>query len=265
MTRGTAPIPAVILAGERPGGSPLAQAFGVAAGVLVPVAGEPAIARVFAALRASACIDGGLLCGPAQAIVADSPVLQTLLGPGDFSWLAPRGGPAASTMAALERLDRFPTLVTTGDHALLTAALVDDFCRQAAARTEDVLVGLVPYPLVMAAFPDTRRTALRFADGSYCGSNLFFFRRPEGLAAAGFWRQLEALRKKPWKMARQLGPTTLLRYLAGRLSLTDALALISRKSGCRVGHVELTEPRAAVDVDSAADQQLAERVLRSEA
>ena len=35
-------LPTIILAGERPGGSPLAQAFSVAASVMVPIAGQPA-------------------------------------------------------------------------------------------------------------------------------------------------------------------------------------------------------------------------------
>ncbi len=258
------PLSAVVLAGERPTGSPLAQAFSVPAGVLVPVAGRPAIARVFAALRASRSVNGGLLCGPERAVMAEAPALQALLAPGDFRWLAPQHGPAASAMAALTSLERYPALVTTGDHALLSPETLDDFCTRAQQRDEDVLVGLVPYDTVMAAFPETRRTALRFADAAWCGSNLFLFRTRAGLGAANFWREVEASRKRPWKIARHLGLGLLLRYLSHRLSLTEALAAISERAGCRVGHVVLSDPRAAVDVDSIDDQNLAERLLESD-
>lgn len=259
------PLPAVILAGERPTGSPLARAFSVAAGVLVPVAGLPAITRVFAAIRASRCVAGGLLCGPQHAVTAGSPAIQSLLAPGDFNWLAPGLGPAASTITALETLDRFPALVTTGDHALLRPETVDDFCTRALQRDEDVVVGLVPYDEVMTAFPNTRRTALRFADSAWCGSNLFLFRTRQGLGAASFWRQVEASRKTPWKIARQLGIGLLWRYLSHRLTLTDALSALSQRVGCRVGYVALHDPRAAVDVDSVDDQRLAERLLNADA
>lgn len=251
----------VVLAGERPGGSPLALAMGVAAGVLVDVAGQTAIERVFAALRASNCTADGLLCGPLQSIVADSAHLQSLLAPGDIRWLAPAAGPAASAVAALEQLDSYPALLTTADHALLTGAMIDAFCERALAQDADFVVGLVPYDCVRAAFPASKRTVLRFTDGGYCGSNLFCVRSERGLKALLFWRQVESLRKRPWKIARHLGLFTLLRYQLGRLRSADAFALLSRKAGCTLAFVELPLARAAVDVDSVADRELAEQLL----
>lgn len=257
-------LPFVVLAGERSGGSPLARAMQVAAGVLVPVAGQTALARVFAALRASPSLNHGVLCGPFEPIVRDSIELQRLLAPGDIRWLAPASGPAASTVAALHALDQYPALVTTGDHALLTADIIEDFLAKARAAGTDLVVGLVPYPRVMAAFPGTRRTALRFSDQSYCGSNLFLLCNRDGLKAALFWRQVEALRKRPWRIARHLGGWTLIRYLTGRLTVAAAMTLLSQQSGCRVGFVELPTARAAVDVDSVADRELAESILLAE-
>lgn len=251
----------VVLAGERPGGSPLALAMGVAAGVLVDVAGQTAIERVFAALRASTFTANGVLCGPLQSIVADSTHLQALLAPGDIRWLAPATGPAASAVSALEQLDSYPALVTTADHALLTGAMIDAFCERALAQDADFVVGLVPYDCVRAAFPESKRTVLRFSDGGYCGSNLFCVRSERGLKALLFWRQVESLRKRPWKIARHLGLFTLLRYQLGRLRSADAFALLSRKAGCTLAFVELPIARAAVDVDSVADRELAEQLL----
>jgi len=251
----------VVLAGERPGGSALAQAMRVAAGVLVDVAGQTAIARVFAALRASTCTANGLLCGPARSIIEHSSHLQALLAPGDIRWLPPASGPAASAVAALAQLDSYPALLTTADHALLTGTTIDAFCERALASDADFVVGLVPYACVRAAFPESKRTVLRFADGGYCGSNLFCVRRERGIKALLFWREVEALRKRPWKIARHLGLLTLLRYQLGRLRSADAFAVLSRKAGCQVSFVELPIARAAVDVDSVADRELAEQIL----
>ena len=53
-------------------------------------------------------------------------------------------------------------------------------------------------------------------------------------------------------------------YLLRRLSLEDALAGLSKAAGCRIGHVKVGFARAAVDVDSVADQKLAEKILTGE-
>lgn len=55
--------------------------MGVAAGVWVDVAGHTATARVVAARRASRFTTTGLLCGPAQPIIADSSHLLACIGP----------------------------------------------------------------------------------------------------------------------------------------------------------------------------------------
>jgi hypothetical protein len=254
-------LQAVVLAGERPGGNALARSHGVAAGVLVEVRGRSCLARVLAALRASARIGGGVVVGPDAAIVAGDTALRGLLEAGDYRWLPPADGPSASAMAGADALGRYPLLLTAGDHALLTPAIVDDFCARAGTVAADVVIGLVPWTRVHAAWPESRRTVLRFADGACCGSNLFLLRTPRAIEALTFWRALERERKRPWRIARGIGYGTLLRYLAGRLDRGEACARLSARAGAAVACITIDEPRAAVDVDSAADHALAERIL----
>ena len=272
----------IILAGERPGGSPISHAFNVAASVMVPVAGKPALARVMQAIEDSQQVGGGIICGPSADIVAASAELQSVLQNPGFQWLAPSSGPAASALSALEKLDHFPALLTAGDHALLTPDIVDSFCSQVislslgagAARKPsshssgeqgyDLVIGFVPYELVNATWPESRRTVLKFSNGQFCGSNLFAIMNQEGRKALNFWRQAEADRKHPWRIARRFGYIALILYLLRRLSLEDALGGLSEAAGCRIGHVELGFARAAVDVDSIEDQQLAEQILSRE-
>lgn len=256
------PIPAIVLAGERPGGNPLAQAFGTPAGILVDVAGQSCAARVLTALDAAQHISGGIIVGP-QPEVAALPEMRELLDAHPFTWLAPADGPAESAALALQAVSEQPVLITSADHALLTAEIIDEFCSRALASEADFVVGLVPYQVVSAAFPDSKRTLLKFADGTFCGSNLFMVRTAAGSAVVDFWQAMQAHRKRPWRMATELGAGILIRYLLGRLPLAQALARISELSGCVTGHVELPIARAAVDVDSIADHALAERVLSS--
>lgn len=255
----------IILAGERPGGSPLSQQFDVEASIMVPVAGKPALQWAMAAIGHSTMADAGIICGPTEEIVNNSPDLAALLNQPDHQWLAQSDGPAASAISALQKLDHYPALLTAGDHALLTGEIVDDFCRQALAKTEtsgcDFIIGFVPYGLVRAAWPESKRTVLKFSDGGFCGSNLFAVLNPGGLQALNFWRRAEADRKHPWRIAGRFGLIALLRYFFRRLTLDDALQALSQAAGCRVGYVRLDFARAAVDVDSIDDQKLADAIL----
>lgn len=255
-------LPVIVLAGERPGGNPLARALGKDAGILVEVAGKPCVERVFEALSASASISDGVMIGPEPAVAADKD-LRSLIARHDLQWLPPATGPAESALAALDSVTDRPVLITSADHALLTPEIVDTFCNLALVSDADFIVGLVPYRQVKAAFPDSRRTQLKFADGTFCGSNLFMVKTPAGVGAVRFWRTMQSHRKRPWRMATELGISTLIGYLLGRLRLSDALLRIGGRAGCRIAHVELMEARAAVDVDSLEDHALAEWVIES--
>lgn len=256
---------AVVLAGERPDGGKFARELNLPASVLVDVAGKSALQRVIEALGACNYARGGLVCGlPPGALEADAG-LSRALGATGFRLLPAEAGPSASARTAVEWLGRYPVLLTSGDHALLTPDIVDRFCRQAQQVGADLVLGLVPYAAVKAAFPESRRTVQRYRNGSYCGANLYAVLSRAGLDALVFWQSVEALRKKPWRIAKALGFRALVQYLLRRATLEQAMARLSAVCGCRVQAVIVADARAAVDVDSAADRDLAERILRTEA
>ncbi|GAB4348916.1 MAG: nucleotidyltransferase family protein [Immundisolibacter sp.] len=257
---------AVVLAGDRGPDDPLLRHGGVSAKALLPLAGRPMVLRVIDALGASTAISGMTLVGPDRALLADCPALSALIAAGRLAWLPPQRSPSASALAALERLPSDqPVLLTTADHALLRGTWVDSFCASALISGTDAAVGLTALAGVQAAFPQTRRTALRFRDGAFCGCNLFAFLTPAGRRAPAFWRQIEQRRKQPHRLASALGLGTLLKYATHRLTLADGLDRLSRRVGARLGAVLLDDPRAAVDVDSAADFELVQALLRGNA
>lgn len=217
--------------------------------------------RVLDSLAASTAVDGVMLVGPGAGQLDQCPELVERLATGAIAWLPPQPSPSLSAMAALEQLpaDR-PVLLTTADHALLQARWIDAFCERALVSGADALVGLARLADVQAAFPDSRRTALRFRDGACCGCNLFAFLTPAGLRAPAFWRRMEQQRKKPHRLAAALGVGTLVAYLCGRLTLAAALCRLSDRVGTRIGAVLLDDPHAAVDVDSVADYELVRRL-----
>lgn len=252
---------ALVLAGTRPGGDPLATHAGVSHKALIDVGGEPMLLRVLRALAAAPSI--------ARIVVAidRADVLAGFPDPGKEVTLLPAAsGPSASVAAALER-EGTPLLVTTADHALLQAAWVEELLANAARdTTADALLGLARSEAVLAAAPGTQRTWLRFADGAYSGCNLFLLRTPATLGIVRLWQQLEAERKRPLTLLRRLGFSYALRYRFGWLSLAQALARLGKLAGARLAPVVLSDGRAAIDVDKPQDLELVrELVARSQA
>jgi GTP:adenosylcobinamide-phosphate guanylyltransferase len=249
-----------VLAGQRAGPTALCAQAGVDVEVLVPVGGVPAIERVLGALTRSERARPAAVVGPAPAVLAAHPEVRAMIADAGAAWVAPASDPASSALAGLEE-QAPPVLITSGDHALLCPSIVDAFCEAAQRMQEDLIVGLVPYEAVRAAYPDSRRTVLKFADGARCGANLYFLRTEAARRGIEFWVAMQRDRKRPWRIAGRLGWRLLLRYLTGRLTLEAALAALSDRAGCRVGSVPVKEPRAAVDVDSVDDWRLAQRIV----
>lgn len=245
---------ALVLAGERAGGDPLAHVLGVKRKALIRLGDATLVEHVVGALRASGAteiaingLDAGDLAG-----------LPSLAG---VESLAAAASPAASVVAALERPDAVPLLVTTADHPLLLPATIASFRDAARASGADVAVGVVDATVVRARFPETRRTYVRFRGRSLTGANLYAFSSPAAARVALAWCEIERDRKRPWRMVRRLGVATLLRFLLGRLTPEDAVAQASARFGARIALVWLADATAAVDVDKLEDLELAREIV----
>jgi GTP:adenosylcobinamide-phosphate guanylyltransferase len=259
------PLNVVVLAGDRGPDDPLCLAAGVPAKALVPVGGRRVLDRVLDALDSLPPGGARIISGPAAAALATVPDLADRLRADHWQWLAPAESPATSALAALAQAPAgAPLLLTTGDHALLTPAILAEFHRGAERQRSagaELAVGFVPLERVMARFPGARRTALRFRDVEVCTCNLFALLAPPAARVIDLWRQVERDRKQPWRIVRLLGPLTLIRFLLRRVTLAEALDRLGRVAGARIHAVLLDEPEAAVDVDSVADWELVEEVV----
>jgi hypothetical protein len=220
------------------------------------------VLRVLDSLEAAREIQEIVLCGPNKSAVDQDKELPDRIGSGKVRWLESKATPSSSTYYAIQSLpDRTPVLVTTADHALLTAEMVDYFCSGARKGDKDVVVGLALHELVTAKYPETKRTAIQLADGSYCSCNLFGFLTPEARSAAHFWRKVESQRKKTLRVIAGFGWLNLLLYLLKRPSLEEGLGRISQRLGLRAGAVVMPFPEAAVDVDTVSDWKLVESIV----
>ncbi len=244
-----------MLAGNRAGRpDPLALRAGVSHKAVLPVAGTPMVLRVIDALRACP--------GIGQVVVSADALPNALLGAGVL--MRPEAASPSRSVAAVFEEFGAPLLVTTADHALLSREVVEHFLLAASTGTDagaDAVAAVARSGVVLAAYPGSRRTWLRFRDGAFTGCNLFLLRTPHAARAVRFWQTVEQQRKSPLAMARLIGPAALLGYLLRLLTLRGALRVLGRRVGVRLAVAELPFADAAIDVDKADDLALVEAVL----
>jgi GTP:adenosylcobinamide-phosphate guanylyltransferase len=249
---------AILLAGQRPGERDFAHDLGYPAKALIEIGGEPMLGRVAKALLASPSVARVLILAQAPGRLAI----------GKLGWIAaePRillaeseGGISRSILGVAGAEAPWPVLVVTADHALLTSAMVEYFL--GAEGDNDVTVGVVERKLVEAAYPETRRTWLKFSDGAYTGANLFAFRAARARKALEIWAVVEKDRKKAAKLLRYFGPMLALRALTRTISLNGALAKAGARAGLKARAIPLPFAEAAIDVDKLEDLRLVERIL----
>jgi GTP:adenosylcobinamide-phosphate guanylyltransferase len=243
----------VILAAGRGADDPMAKAFGVAHKCTIAIAGKPMLQWVLDALR-------GTAIATPYVIVIDDP--NAILPAIDLNIIAAENSAPASAIAAINHINQFPVLITTGDHPLLTAAMINHMLRHAETLEADVLVGLATMETIQAAYPETKRTYFNLGGTRVSGCNLFIVKTQAGLQLLERWQDLERNRKKPWKLVRAFGIMPILWFAAGLLTPARAFGHISRKLGILVEPVFLPYAEAAIDVDKPSDHALAEAILK---
>lgn len=251
---------AVVLAGSRPGGDPLAAAHGRTSKALIPVAGEAMLSRVVGTLAAVPAIGRIIVLAQDAERLLAAPEMARFRGRPEIVPRISAGGISASVDALVaDGSAGWPLLVTTADNALLTPEMVAAFLGSADAG--DLAVGVVDRAVLSAAYPGNRRSWLRFRGGDYTGANLFALRSPAVRPALAMWAQVEQDRKRLWRMARRFGPVLLVQVLLRRLSIEEVFAAAGRRMGVIVRPIALPFAEAGIDVDKPGDLAMAEEIL----
>jgi GTP:adenosylcobinamide-phosphate guanylyltransferase len=256
----TGSVTAILLAGARPIPDPLAQAAGVAVKPLVPVGGEPMINRPARALLAHPAIDRVIILTQRPDLFAADPATGWLATDPRVRFETGGQGIASSLLALLEKGDLpFPILLTTADHVLLDAAMLDQFVAEATGA--DIAVAMVERDTLLARYPGSRRTWLKFRDGWWSGANIFWFGSDKARPVISLWQEVEQDRKKGWKILAAFGPFALLGALLRILTLRGGIARIGRKFGLTARLVAMDSPEACIDADKPDDVTLIESIL----
>jgi len=250
---------AVVLAGSRPGGDPLALAFGTGLKALVPIGGKPMVRwPVEALLACDRFSQVRVLAQEPERIAEALPAHPRLVVERSASSIAATLEPLCFDPAV-----RWPLFVTTADHVLLDQGMIDEFCDH--AEPADIAIGMVERANLMARLPQSKRTWVRFRSGAYSGANMFLLSGKRALPALELWRSVEQDRKKAWALLWAFGPLNFLGAALRIWSIHQTLDRIGRRLGAKVEAVELSDPLAAVDVDKLSDHGLVEKLLAERA
>lgn len=254
-------VTALLLAGSRPGVDPIAQAAGVPVKTLVPVDGDAMINRPARALLAHPAIDRLVILTQSPQVFADNPATAWLATHPAIHFERSGSGIATSLLALMDRADiAYPLLVTTADHVLLDGEMIDQFVGE--AQGADLAVALVERRNLLAAYPNSRRTWLKFRDGWWSGANLFWFGGGKARPVVALWQEVEQDRKKGWKVLAAFGPLPLLGAVLRILTLRGGIARIGRRFGLTARLVAMDKAEACIDADKPDDIALIEAILR---
>ena len=256
---------AIVLAGQRPGIDPLAAAFGEKAKALVRIAGRAMLDRVLDAVLATPFVARVVVLGQSPARLRRG-AATVFRDDARIAWIEASAGISESLRGVVGGAAApWPVLVTTADHPLLTREMLESFVGriQAAGGDEDVAVAMVESATILARYPETKRTWLRFRDGAWSGANLFTLRGPTAIRALDLWSEVEQNRKRPIRLFWRFGPLFTLRALTRSIGLADALARVGGRFGVKARLIPLDYAEAAIDVDKPSDHALAEAILKA--
>lgn len=252
-------VTALLLAGRRPGVDPLARHAGVEDKVLISIAGEPMLSRTARALLDHPAIGEVVILSQEGERLAEHPGTTWLSDEPRIRFERGGGSVSGAVAAAIGRHDGFPFIVATADDALLDARKLDAFL--AGAEGADLAVALVERRTLLASYPGSRRTWLRFRGGAYSGANLFWLGSAKMLPVIDVWRGIEQDRKKGRAVIGAFGPLMLIAVALRLLTLRQAIARVGRRYGLVARPVVLDIAEACIDVDKADDLILVEEIL----
>ena len=251
---------AIVLAGERPGGDPLAGELDMPMKALIRIQDRTLLDHVLLPLLEVSRIRRIIVLAQDTETLSRADPL-CLLGHDRVSLFRSGNGIATSIVEiAGTSLAPWPVLVTTADNALLTRDRVETFLDQ--THDSDIAIGVGERKIVEQEYPATKRTWLKFSDGHFSGANLFAFSSPRCVDALNMWSMVESDRKKGLKLIASFGPALFLRALTRTIAFSAAIERASSRLGCKARPIVL-DAEAPIDVDKMADLELVEQILES--
>ena len=234
---------AVVTAGGRIDGA-FASAAGTGVKALASLHGATMLERVLDALRGS---------GVTRIAVVGGDEVRSVCGAAVERFIDESSSGSENLLRALRAWpeDGEPLLYSTSDLPYINAAAIRDFTRRIPGDT--LAVPLVEFAEYATRFPQAPACGITLAGERVVNGGIFFLPPDSARRLAGAATALFESRKRPWRMARLVGPLALMRFAVGRLSITDLEETAQRVLQMPARAVRGCAAELAFDVDTAAE------------
>ncbi|MGI6486348.1 MAG: NTP transferase domain-containing protein [Thermoanaerobacterales bacterium] len=152
-------------------------------------------------------------------------------------------------------------LILTCDIPLITADAITDFVQDAKQLKADFCYPVVSREHSEKKYPGVHRTFVKLKDGTFTGGNIVLVNNEVIQQSIPKAAMFLAYRKKPWKLARILGLSFVIKFLLGSLTIAELEQKVSGIFGIKAKAVVSSWPEIGTDVDKKSDLVLAENVL----
>ena len=262
---GSERLNALVLAASRQGSEDsVARLQGKTHKCLVDLDGQPMIERVVDALRATGYFDRILVSIENADVLRELPRVAAWLDNGVVEVLPSRANLADSVIAAADTVtDPLPLVITTGDNALHSPALISEFVGAFLDSVADVSMAFTAEDVVTRTIPDSGLAFHRLRDGGFSSCNLYAIRSQKGIEAAEVFRSGGQFGKRHWRILKSFGLLPFLLYKLKATTGANLVKRIGRNLGIDLEMIMLPYPEAPIDVDNPASFRLTERLLQA--
>ncbi len=254
----------LVLAASRSGADdPVAQRCGTSHKCLAPIDGVVMLERVVQAILDADMLGQIYISIENEALLRTVPALEQWLDQGVIRMAPVRGNLADSVLAAAEVMDpAFPMVITTGDNALHTPEILQDFVSQFKDMTGDAAAGFTTAETVIADFPEVGLAYHRLKDGGYSSCNLYAFRSAKALTAVRIFEGGGQFGKRPWRIVKAFGIMPFIQYKFQLSTMDQLLKGIARRLGITADIIMLPYSYGPIDVDNIQFFEISERALK---
>ncbi len=251
---------AILLAGNRPGVEILSQNADVSCKALVPIAGKPMLYYPLKTLLLHPKINKIWVLHQDIHAFDNDPILSKMINDPRVIMHQSGAGISSSVSILMSEYANGPMLLTTGDNVLLDQEMIAHF--SGAAQHHDIAVAMVESKILLAQYPESKRTWLKFRGGKWSGANMFWLgNRDKALPILKFWQSIEHDRKKGRKIIRAFGIGFLLASILRLITLPNAIKKAGQKFGADIALVSMPQAQACIDVDKPEDIILTEHIM----
>jgi GTP:adenosylcobinamide-phosphate guanylyltransferase len=252
----------VMAASRRGVDDPVARLQDKSHKCLVEIDGQVMLERVLEALVDSGCFATIHVSVDSEDILRATPKMNAWVDEGRVVYIPSRGNLADSVLYAVEQMpDPLPLIITTGDNALHTPELLQDFMRQFWATSEDGAVAFSSEEVVLRDYANSGLAFHQLKDGGYSSCNLYALRNQRSLKGVKVFESGGQFGKRHMRILKAFGLVPFVLYKLKLSDMRGLVASIGRRLGVTIAPIMLDYSYGPIDVDHKHSFDLTEATL----